>query len=94
MDLLSLGGNSCLLAQLGAPSEIPAGTYQQIRLILAPNSATVAGNNCSSVGTNNCVVFNGTTTALNLPSETTTGIKIPSGQIAGGLRCLRLHHSA
>jgi Domain of unknown function (DUF4382) len=82
VDLLALGGNGCILAQLGANQQIQAGTYQQIRLILAPDSASVAGNQCGS--TNNCVVFNGQTTALDLSSESKTGIKIPSGQLAGG----------
>jgi hypothetical protein len=85
IDLLSLGGNGCVLAQLGATQEIQAGSYQQIRLYLAPNSAsvTVAGNQCGA-GTNNCVVYNNITYPLNLSSESQTGIKIPSGQIAGG----------
>ncbi len=82
VDLLALGGNGCILAQLGSNTQIQAGTYQQIRLYLAPDSASVANNQCGSA--NNCVVYNGKTTALDLSSETQTGIKIPSGQIAGG----------
>jgi len=83
VDLLALGGTGCVLADLGSKTNIPAGTYQQIRLYLAPNSASVAGNACGSNGAN-CVVVNGTTTTLSLSSETQTGIKIPPGQIAGG----------
>jgi hypothetical protein len=82
IDLLSLGGSGCVLAQLGSSTQIQAGTYQQIRVYLAADSANVAGNACG--GTNNCVVYNGQTVPLNLSSETTTGIKIPSGQLAGG----------
>jgi Domain of unknown function (DUF4382) len=82
VDLLALGGNGCILAQLGSNTQIQAGTYQQIRFYLAPDSVSVSGNQCG--GTNNCVVYNGQTTALDLSSETKTGIKIPSGQLAGG----------
>jgi hypothetical protein len=83
VDLLALGGNNCFLATLGSTTEIPAGTYQQIRIILAPNSATVANNQCGNSA--NCVVANGgQPVAMNLSSESQTGIKIPSGQLAGG----------
>jgi hypothetical protein len=82
VDLLALGGNGCILAQLGSNTQILAGTYQQIRLYLAPNSVSISGNQCGN--SNHCVVYNGQTVALNLSSETQTGIKIPSGQIAGG----------
>jgi hypothetical protein len=83
VDLLSLGGTGCILAQLGSNTNIPAGTYQQIRVILASNTATVASNQCGS--TANCVVINGQTSALGVSSsEAQTGIKIPAGQIAGG----------
>jgi hypothetical protein len=82
VDLLSLGNNGCALAQLGINHLIEPGTYQQIRFYLAPDSATVAGNQCN--GTNNCVVYNGVTHPLQLSSETQTGIKIPPGQLAGG----------
>jgi hypothetical protein len=84
IDLFALGGTGCVLAQLGSPTNIPAGTYQQIRLFMAPNNATISGtNNCGNAGAN-CVVMNGTTSAINLSSEVQSGIKIPSGQIAGG----------
>ncbi len=81
IDLLGLAGNNCLLASLGDPLQLQAGTYQQIRLYLAPNSATIANNACS--GAANCVVLNdGSTHTLQLSSEAQTGIKISSGQIS------------
>lgn len=83
VDLFALGGTGCVLAQLGSNTNIPAGTYQQIRVYLAPNNTNVASNACGNAGAN-CVVLNGTTSMLNLSSETQTGIKIPAGQISGG----------
>ena len=83
VDLLALGGTGCVLAQLGSNTNIPEGTYQQIRVYLAPNNTSVASNACGNAGAN-CVVMGSTPTALNLSSETQTGIKIPAGQIAGG----------
>jgi hypothetical protein len=85
VDLLGTPSAGCFLAQLGTAG-ISAGTYQQMRLVLAANTATPANNQCRSAGAN-CVVLasdlNNPRT-LQLSSEATTGIKIPSGQIAGG----------
>ncbi len=92
VDLLHLpaSGNGvvCLLQQLGSAS-LPAGDYQQIRLILMANSApsgpVPSTNNCSSLGNVfNCVVDHGGTHTLDLSSEADTGLKIPPGQIMGG----------
>lgn len=84
-DLLGLASNQCFLAMLGSTG-IQPGTFQQIRVILADNSATVTGNKCGS--TVNCVMMTSDSTntphPLLLSSEAQTGIKIPSGQIAGG----------
>lgn len=83
VNLLGTPNNQCFLATLGDNLELQAGTYQQIRLMLAPNSGTTYGTNCGSA--NNCVVLSdGTTHTLALSSEAQTGIKIPSGQIASG----------
>src|SRR6266581_5377009 len=84
VDLLGVA-NQCFLAMLGS-AEIEPGTYQQIRVVLAPNSASVNNNKCGNVA--NCLMLtsdpSNTPQVLQLSSETQTGIKIPSGQIAGG----------
>ncbi|HWB31602.1 MAG TPA: DUF4382 domain-containing protein [Acidobacteriaceae bacterium] len=83
VDLLGLANNSCFLASLGDTQEIQAGNYQQFRVILADNSSQVSGNVCGSA--TNCVMLTaGGTYPLELSSESKTGIKIPSGQIASG----------
>ncbi|MGH9587098.1 MAG: DUF4382 domain-containing protein [Acidobacteriaceae bacterium] len=86
IDLLGQANNSCFLATLGDAQELQAGNYQQIRLMLAPNSASVPNNACATAGTANCVVLTADNSvhALQLSSEAQTGIKIPSGQIASG----------
>ena len=89
IDLLSskTTSNQCFLATLGDAQELQAGNYQQIRLMLAPNNTSVSNNACSSVNSANCIVLDDTNKdmyALTLASEAQTGIKIPSGQIAGG----------
>ena len=85
VDLLAVANNQCFLATLGSNTALQPGTYQQIRIILADNSAVPAGNHCGAAGAN-CVVPSSTLTpqTLLLSSESTTGIKIPPGQIAGG----------
>lgn len=92
IDLFSTPQTTCILAQLGSAS-LPAGTYQQIRLILVSNTpaagtATPSQNACAGNGFN-CVVVsnNGSTPSiheLELSSEANTGLKIPPGQIVGG----------
>ena len=83
IDLLGLANNQCFLATLGSTQQLQPGNYQQIRIILADNAATVTNNACN--GSTNCVVLNdGSVHALQLSSESKTGIKIPSGQIANG----------
>jgi hypothetical protein len=82
VDLLGTS-NQCFLATLGSAG-IPAGSYQQLRIFLA-NSGTVANNKCGVML--NCVMLAADPTnpqSLQLSSEAQTGIKIPSGQIAGG----------
>ncbi len=93
VDLLHLPANGqCLLEQLGSAS-LPAGDYQQIRLILLANAApsgpapSTDSNACfKQLGGDvfNCVVDTGGTHTLNLSSEANTGLKIPPGQIMGG----------
>jgi hypothetical protein len=85
VDLLGQANNQCFLATLGSTAEIQPGTYQQIRIILAADGSNVGGNNCGS--SVNCVVLTSnpnTPQPLSLSSESKTGIKIPSGQLAGG----------
>ena len=88
IDLMNLSQTECLLTQLGSTSGIPAGQYQQIRLLLLSNNpsggtALPSQNHCGNNGFN-CVVTSTGTQTLQLSSEAQTGIKIPSGQIAGG----------
>lgn len=84
IDLLGQANNQCFLATLGDAQQLQAGQYQQIRLILAANSVQVSNNMCG--GSANCVVLasDGSVHPLLLSSESKTGLKIPSGQIAGG----------
>ena len=88
VDLLNLPANGqCLLAQLGS-AELPAGDYQQIRLILLANAATSMApspNACASLGNVfNCAQNSSGLHELSLASEAQTGLKVPPGQIMGG----------
>ena len=84
VDLLGVS-NQCFLAMLGSAG-IPAGHYQQLRIFLAADNVTVNNNKCGNFAS--CVMLtsdpSNTPQQLQLSSETQTGIKIPSGQIAGG----------
>jgi hypothetical protein len=99
IDLLSASSTECVLATLGSTHGLAAGIYQQIRLILVANNASgvslsTGANRCAnaSAGGFNCVVLapagscsgSSNCKTLNLPSEATTGLKIPPGQ-AGGI---------
>lgn len=94
VNLLDEPNTECLLAMLGSTTELQAGTYEQIRINLADTndnsiklqtanqcaSASGAPLNCIVTDTGNTAVFS----PLLLSSEDKNGIKIPSGQIAGG----------
>lgn len=84
IDLLGQANNQCFLATLGDAQQLQAGNYQQIRLILADNSVNISNNLCT--GSTNCVVLasDNSVHPLLLSSESKTGLKIPSGQIASG----------
>jgi hypothetical protein len=88
VDLFSTTQTTCVLAQLGS-AQLPAGTYQQIRLLLVSNSpaasdAVPATNACAGNGFN-CVQLNdGSFHELLLSSQDNTGLKIPPGQFVGG----------
>jgi hypothetical protein len=83
IDLLGPATDGCFLANLGSTQQLAPGKYQQIRILLADNAASVANNACN--GSANCVVLSdGSVHTLELSSESKTGIKIPSGQIANG----------
>jgi hypothetical protein len=85
VDLLGQASNQCFLATLGATTALQPGSYQQIRIVLAGNATVIANNVCGSSA--NCVMLLSAPNAaqpLLLSSEAKTGIKIPSGQIAGG----------
>ena len=85
VDLLGQANDQCFLASLGSTTELQPGSYQQIRIVLASNGTAVQSNQCG--GSANCVVMSSspnTPQPLLLSSESQTGLKIPSGQIAGG----------
>ena len=85
VNLLGIANNQCFLANLGDAQELQAGTYQQIRVILASDSTGISANNCGN-GAANCVQLTSDMSfhTLNLSSEAQTGIKIPAGQISNG----------
>ena len=85
VDLLGLASNQCFLATLGDAQQLQAGTYQQIRIILASDSTGLTTNSCGN-GAANCLQLSSDSSfhTLNLSSEDQTGIKIPASHIAGG----------
>jgi hypothetical protein len=91
VDLLNLPANgACLLKQLGSNTSLPAGDYQQIRLLLVADnsgsSAVLSSNACATLGqVFNCVEdINKNFSELQLSSQSNTGLKIPPGQVVGG----------
>jgi hypothetical protein len=88
IDLFAAASTTCLLTNLGSNTALPAGSYQQIRLILVPNDgsggATPSTNACGSQGWNCAITHDGTIHELLLSSQANTGLKIPPGQVVGG----------
>lgn len=86
VDLLGIANNECFLAMLGSNTDLQAGSYQQIRVILSNAAPNPGANNPCGGNVANCVVLHsdGSQHPLDLSSEIQTGIKIPSGQLTGG----------
>ncbi len=90
IDLLDTSDTQCVLATLGATSDLPAGNYQQIRLHLLSNNpgseeTLPSPNACDGTGGFNCVKPVGQPLQiLLLNSQDRNGIKIPPGRIEGG----------
>ncbi|MDT8071091.1 MAG: DUF4382 domain-containing protein [Terriglobia bacterium] len=86
VDLLGIANNECFLATLGSNTDLQAGSYQQIRVILSNTAPNPGANNPCGGNVANCVILHsdGSQHPLDLSSETQTGIKIPSGQLTGG----------
>lgn len=89
IDLFAANSTTCVLTMLGSNTALPAGTYQQIRLLLVPNDGgggpLPASNACVNSGFN-CVQLHGDGSfhELLLSSQANTGLKIPPGQVQGG----------
>jgi hypothetical protein len=88
IDLFAAGQTACLLTTLGSNTALPAGTYQQIRLLLVENDGgsgpLPAMNACGDQGFNCAVLQDGSVHELQLSSQANTGLKIPPGQVEGG----------
>src|SRR5260370_4029275 len=88
IDLFAAGSNSCLMTMLALNTPLPAGNYQQIRLLLVPHAGGSgpfpATNHCNSQAFNCVVLSDGSVHQLDLSSQANTGLKIPPGQIVGG----------
>lgn len=90
IDLLTLNDVDCGFSILGQTTGVPAGSYEQIRLILldndpAPGTIVPSPNACTIPGVYNCVLHDTLgEQPLLLGSQAQTGLKVPRGQIAGG----------
>jgi hypothetical protein len=87
IDLLAAGQTACLLTTLGSNTALPAGIYQQIRLLLVANDGggpVPTANACGNDGFNCAVLQDGSVHELLLSSQANTGLKIPPGQVEGG----------
>ena len=88
IDLFAAGQTACLLTTLGSNTALPAGTYQQIRLLLVANDGgggpVPSTNACGNQGFNCAVLQDGSVHELLLSSQANTGLKIPPGQVEGG----------
>jgi hypothetical protein len=79
VDMFNLGtalGN--LLTSTSA-----TGNYGSLRLLLAPDTATVTNNQCGGLGAH-CVISGASTSPISTAAENTQGIVVNSGDIFGG----------
>ena len=79
---LDLFNSSPFMGNLASAS-IAAGTYRSIKLLLAPNSASVGSNQCGTQGVN-CVTTVASVLPIDVTAESTKGIVLNSASIAAG----------
>ena len=89
IDLFAAASTACLLTTLGSNTALPAGNYQQIRLILLANDGgsgpLPASNACVNQGFNCVVLHDGSIHELLLSSQAHNGLKIlPGIMVAAG----------
>ncbi|MFL6582132.1 MAG: DUF4382 domain-containing protein, partial [Burkholderiales bacterium] len=99
VDLLGATTAQCVLAQLATNIQLPAGTYQQIRLVLLDNTQAGQLGTNNQCGTNNgvnCVTLtsDGSVHQVDITSEATTGIKLSPAQISGGAVTVQANQTA
>jgi len=83
VDLLGTP-NQCSVATLASNLSLAAGSYQQFRVLLAPDGTTISGSPCGTFA--NCLFLSGDATPhdLQIGTEATQGIALGPNQIAGG----------
>jgi hypothetical protein len=86
VDLLGQANSNCFLASLGGTNNVPWGDYQQVRVVLVPDSAasTVANNACGASYANCIVRTDNSLHDLAISSQAASGIEIPVNQIVNG----------
>lgn len=89
IDLFAAASTACLLTTLGSNTALPAGNYQQFRLILLANDGgngpLPASNACGNQGFNCVVLHDGSIHELLLSSQAHNGLKIlPGIMVAAG----------
>jgi hypothetical protein len=87
IDMLGSGALQCSLPALASGTKIVAAAYQQFKVTLLDNAASIkpSGNQCGAAAAN-CVTIaaNGSVQTIAITGEAQNGIIIPPSQINGG----------
>jgi hypothetical protein len=83
VDLMGKASTHCFLASLGGTSDVPWGDYQQVRVVLVPDSAasTIYNNACGASYANCIVNSDSSLHDLDISSQAADGILVPVSQI-------------
>lgn len=87
VDLMGKANSKCFLASsVGTALQLALGNYQQIRIILTPDSAaSVVSQNACGASYANCIVLSDNSLHdLQVGAAATSGVEIPVSQIANG----------
>jgi|GEM_PF-1666988 len=86
VDLMGKADSRCFLAALSVSKLVAAGSYQQIRIFLAPDSAAskVANNACGASYANCVVRTDNSLYDLQLTAAAANGFEVPAARLADG----------